>query len=189
MQFNEKKAAQVAAFFLFRADGRLEILKLMKLMYLAERNSFAKYGEPMIGDQLFSMENGPVLSRTLDHMNHFVDSTEGGWNTWVRDRKDYMLALNKAVKDPKQDLPQLSDADLAILESVWQQYGHLKPFDLADLTHKICPEWEDPKGSVLPIPYGRLLRFVGYDPDVAKELEQRIASQQDIDSVFSKEIS
>ena len=45
--FDEKKAAQAAAYFLLRAGGRLEVLKLMKLLYLAERRSFEKYGEPM----------------------------------------------------------------------------------------------------------------------------------------------
>src|SRR6266487_2727273 len=72
MQFNEKKAAQVAAFFLHRARGELEILKLMKLMYLAERASYKKFGEPLIGDKLVSMDNGPVLSITLNHMNRFL---------------------------------------------------------------------------------------------------------------------
>ncbi len=40
--FNEKKAAQAAAYFLLRAGGRLDVLKLMKLLYLAERRSFEK---------------------------------------------------------------------------------------------------------------------------------------------------
>ncbi|SUA19949.1 phage associated protein [Neisseria gonorrhoeae] len=38
--FQEPKAAQAAAFLLYKANGRLEVLKLMKLMYLAERESF-----------------------------------------------------------------------------------------------------------------------------------------------------
>ena len=48
--FNEKRAAQAAAFLLHRAGGRLPVLKLMKLMYLAERESLRLYGEPIIGD-------------------------------------------------------------------------------------------------------------------------------------------
>jgi uncharacterized phage-associated protein len=186
MQYSEKKAAQVAAYFLFRAKERVEILKLMKLMYLAERASYQKYGEPLTGDQLFSMDHGPVLSSTLDHMNKFVPSSEGGWETWVSDRENHLLGLQREIKDPRKELSQLSDADLEILESIWQEFGKYRAFDLAKLTHKICQEWEDPKGSAIPIPYFRLLRVLGYDPDVAKELEQRIACQQDIDSAFTK---
>jgi uncharacterized phage-associated protein len=186
MQFNEKKAAQVAAFFLHRAKGELEILKLMKLMYLAERTSYQKFGEPLIGDKLVSMDNGPVLSITLNHMNRFMPSLQDGWEAWVSDRNNYLLALKKEVKDPKEELLELSDAELDVLESVWKEFGHMGSFELADLTHKICPEWEDPHGSSLPITHSRLLRSLGFDPDTSRELEERIEANRRIDIAFSK---
>ena len=186
MQFNEKKAAQVAAFFLHRARGELEILKLMKLMYLAERASYKKFGEPLIGDKLVSMDNGPVLSITLNHMNRFLPSAPEGWEAWVSDRNDYLLALRKQINDPKEDLLQLSDAELEILESVWHEFGRYGSFELADITHKICEEWEDPHGSSLPISRSRLLRSVGFDAETSRELEERIEANQRIDLAFSK---
>ena len=39
MAFNERKAAQMAAFFLHQGGGKLEVLKLMKLLYLADRQA------------------------------------------------------------------------------------------------------------------------------------------------------
>jgi uncharacterized phage-associated protein len=186
MQFSEKKAAQVAAFFLHRAGGRMEILKLMKLMYLAERASYQQFGEPMIGDKLVSMDNGPALSITLNHMNRFAPSEPDGWESWVSDRNNYVLALAKQVRDPKEDLLQLSDAELGILESVWKEYGKYGSFQLADLTHEICPEWEDPHGSSLPITQSRLLRSVGFDAQTAKALEERIAENRHLDAAFSR---
>ena len=48
--FNEQKAAQIAAWFLGKAGGTMPHLKLMKLMYLAERESMAKHGFPMTGE-------------------------------------------------------------------------------------------------------------------------------------------
>jgi uncharacterized phage-associated protein len=185
MQFNEKKAAQVAAFFLHRANGQLEILKLMKLMYLAERASYQKFGEPLMGDKLVSMDNGPVLSITLNHMNRFLPSQDGGWETWVSDRRDYLLALKRDIQGP-EDLLQLSDAEIEILEQVWGQYGHLGSFQLADLSHQICSEWEDPHGSSLPITPSRLLRSVGFDAETSKALEERIESNRRLDVAFSK---
>jgi len=47
----------------------------MKLLYLAERRSFEKHGEPMIGDRLVSMPQGPVLSCTYNLMNGELPST------------------------------------------------------------------------------------------------------------------
>ena len=67
--FNEKRTAQAAAFMLHSAGGRLPLLKLMKLLYLAERESLRLFGEPISGDKLVSMPHGPVLSKTLDMMN------------------------------------------------------------------------------------------------------------------------
>jgi uncharacterized phage-associated protein len=184
MRFSEKKAAQVAAFFLSRAGGSMEILKLMKLMYLAERASFRRYGEPMIGDKLYSMEHGPVLSATLDHMNNFVDSEPGGWESWISSRQDHFLGLRRDVQDPRQELTQLSDADLEILAEVWQQHGHLSGGQLRNLAHKICTEWEDPNYSSIPIPYSRILKCVGYDADVAAELEHRIIAQRRLEMIL-----
>ena len=186
MQFSEKKAAQVAAFFLHQAGGRLEILKLMKLMYLAERESYRRFGEPMIGDKLVSMDNGPVLSITLNHVNRFLPSEPEGWEAWVSDRNDCILALRKEIKNPKEDLLQLSDAELEVLDSIWREYGRYGSFQLADLTHDICPEWEDPHGSSLPISQSRLLRSLGFDPQTAKALEERIEAHRHIDLAFSR---
>jgi hypothetical protein len=121
MQFSEKKAAQVAAFFLHRAGGRMEKLKLMKLMYLAERASYQKFGEPMVGDKLVSMDNGPALSITLNHMNRIQPSEPEGWESWVSHRSDYVLALAKPVRDPKEDLLQLSDGESACYNGAVRQ--------------------------------------------------------------------
>ena len=79
--FQEPKAAQAAAFMLYKANGKLEVLKLMKLMYLAERESFARFGEGLTGDALVSMPYGPVLSMTLDFINGGHDSVPNGWAT------------------------------------------------------------------------------------------------------------
>lgn len=40
--FSERKAAEAAAFLLLKGGGGLELLKLMKLMYLAKQRVFQK---------------------------------------------------------------------------------------------------------------------------------------------------
>lgn len=185
MKFNEKKAAQVAAFFIFNAGGTIDILKLMKLMYLAERESFTKFGEPIIGDKLFSMDHGPVLSSTLDHINNMIESEADGWESWISDRENHLLSLRKPG-DPTRELTQLSDADIEILNKVWAERGHLTGSQLRNLTHQICSEWEDPDHSATLIPYSRLLKCVGYEPEVAEELEQRIFEQRRLESIIDR---
>lgn len=183
MKYSEKKAAQVAAFFISSAGGRVEILKLMKLMYLAERESFTRYGEPLTGDKLFSMEHGPILSSTLDHMNNFIDSEPGGWDSWISDREDHYLAL-KNNEDPIPNLTQLSDADLEVVRNVWEDFGWMTGSQLRQYTHDRCAEWEDPNQSSSLIPYSRLLKCVGFDADVAIELNQRLLNQRNLEMTF-----
>jgi uncharacterized phage-associated protein len=187
MLFNEIKAAQVAAFFLFKGGRRLPVLKLMKLMYLAERASLKKYGETITGDTLVSMRHGPVLSNTYDYISDQCESAPDGWSAWVNDRENHELALAKEFTDAKQALLELSDADIEILEEIWDGYGHYGKFQLRDLTHKICPEWENPGFSSSPIPYSRVLSYLGYSHEKALELEARIFEQRQVERLLSVE--
>lgn len=186
MAYSEKRAAQTAAFFISRAGGTIELLKLMKLMYLAERESFTKYGEPITGDVLVSMKHGPVLSITLDHINGFIDSEEGGWESWISAREGHQLGLQPSHEHvPAEQFTQLSDADIEILNLTWDKFGKFSKFKLRDITHQICSEWEDPGDTSQLIPYSRVLNCVGYTPEVVKELEQRMREEDGLDKIFT----
>lgn len=182
MQYNERKAAQMAVFFIRKEGGQIELLKLMKLMYLAERESYKRHGEPISGDVLVSMQHGPVLSITLDHANSFVDSVEDGWEDWISDREDHLLALKK-----DGELLYLSDADEAILESVWNQYSGLSASQLRNHTHAECPEWEDPGYSSSRIPPERLFKVLGFDAETVDDLTSRLEANLYIDRAFKSQ--
>lgn len=185
--FDERKAAQAAACLLHKAGGKLPLLKLMKLMYLAERLSLQRYGDTITGDAFVSMPHGPVLSMTYDHMNGALLSKEGGWETWVSDRADNSVALRdeSMIRSPEEDLMALSDTDLECLSSVWAEFGHWDKYKLRDYTHSAaCPEWEDPKGSSRPIPPARLLKAVGYAPEQVEVLTKRLHDQRYINAAF-----
>ena len=68
------------------------------------------------------MPHGPVLSMTLDFINGGQESVPNGWTTWVSDRENKMLALRdpSMIRTPEQDLLALSETDLEVLESVWE---------------------------------------------------------------------
>lgn len=185
--FDERRAAEAAAFLLHRAGGALPLIKLLKLLYLAERLSLQRYGEPLTGDRLVSMDHGPVLSRTYNHINGAVPSVEGGWETWVSDREGHGVALRDSsmIRSPEQDLRSLSESDLEVLSEVWKDFGHWGRWDLVKYTHDHCPEWEDPAGSSKPISYERLFEALGYSEDETRELAERIAEQERISASFA----
>ncbi len=182
--FDARKAAQVAAFFLMKArerEANVSVLKLMKLMYLAERESYKKYAEPMIGDALFSLPHGPILSNTLNLINSTPEERQGGehWDELISEKDDRYLYLK--VDSPIQhtdDLLELSEADVEILEDIWKTFGFFSAKKLRDYTHdpKYCPEWVDPNGSSLPISMESMLTSMGYNPEaiqtICSNLEQ-----------------
>ena len=83
MVLNERKVSQMAAYFLYKRGGRMSHLKLMKLLYLADRESLRLYGLSMTGDCLVSMPHGPVLSMTLNLMDGDVESGPNGWESLI----------------------------------------------------------------------------------------------------------
>lgn len=183
MAFNEQKAAQMAAFFLSRNGGSLSIVKLMKLLYLADRRSLDLYEMPMSGDRMVSMPHGPVLSRTYELMNGAVRAQEGGWDCWVADRAGHMLSL-KACEGA--DFGRLSEADLDVLEQTNAKYGKMDQWALRDYTHDSCPEWKDPQGSSYPIEYKDVLIALGKNPKDANAAQQELESYNSMDQLFAR---
>jgi uncharacterized phage-associated protein len=184
--FNEKKAAQVAAFFLIRAKTGLSILKLMKLMYLAERRSFESYGEGLVGDRLVSMPHGPVLSITHNYMNGELTSTPGGWDSWIADRAEHALSLNDAKRACSvDDLLELSDADIQVLDATWQQFGTLTGWELREYTHAHCPEWQDPDGSMIPMKPEDLFSALNFSAEQSRAYLGRMRQQAAINAAHT----
>ena len=179
--FNERKAAEVAAYFLICARQRhanISLLKLMKLMYLAERFSYGKYALPLTGDALVSMPHGPVLSRTLDLITVGDKKEAPAWFSLITEKIDkhkYMVLTDENLTTDR--LQELSDADIDILDLVWRKFGRMSAKKLESYTHdpEKCPEWQDPDGSSIPIHLQTLLKHLGYTDN---EITRAIANLQ-----------
>jgi len=154
--YKERKAAQVAAFFALKAGGRINVLKLAKLLYLTERESMERFDEPMFFDRLVSMEHGPVTSISLNHVNGLLESPH--WEEFISGRTDNDIRLVEGQSLDRFD--QLSRSDLAILNSLWEKFGSYDRFELRDWTHDNCPEWVNPQGSSKPIPHDIIFKFL-----------------------------
>jgi uncharacterized phage-associated protein len=163
--FNARKAAQVVAYLANKApNARLNILKAIKLVYLADRESLRQSGFPILDDDRFSMPHGPVNSTTLRLANGELE--DAGWSEFIEDRANHELAVTDAGRTCEWD--ELSDAEVQCLDKVWQDFGHMDKYVLRDWTHdpKNVPEWEDPDGSSSPIPVRRILQNLGVEnPD------------------------
>lgn len=183
--FNEYKAAQIAAWFLAQEGGTMPHLKLMKLMYLADREAMRSHGFPMTGDHFVSMPHGPVLSNTLSHIDdEATSSPDGGWNSWISDKANYEVALVREVSAESLDF--LSRADLDVLKTIWLKFGKMTKYQIRDYTHnpKNCPEWKDPKGSSNPIHYSTVFEALGFPADLAASMAAEIQAQNTIEKAL-----
>lgn len=147
--YNPRKASQTVAFFALKTGvNAINVLKAVKLVYLADRENIARFGVPILDERRVSMKHGPVNSYTYDHIKGEVPPQyDGGWGDFVADREghDVGLAFNEMTLD---DLDELSDAEIETLDDVWNRFGGCDQWQLVDFTHDTnnIPEWTDPKG-------------------------------------------
>jgi uncharacterized phage-associated protein len=166
-----RKAAQVATFFALKQGGSINVLKLAKLLYLGEREHLSRHDLPILFDSFVSMDHGPVTSTTLDYVNGYQED-RANWDAFISDRAGYDVGVT-SEKLTVDDLDELSDAEIETLEAVWAQFGRMDRYAIRDWTHEHCGEWENPKGSSSPIPYERVLKFLGkhHTGEIAQEIE------------------
>jgi uncharacterized phage-associated protein len=146
--FDETKAAQLAGALLQMEGGRMHYMKLIKLMYLIDRAAILRWDHPLTFDNYVSMPHGPVLSSTLDLINEgpSLGKTSPWHHLIERSTDPYKVRLKS-----KPSTDKLSDRELELIRLVFDKYGDMDRYELRDLLHKILPEWQDPKGSALPI--------------------------------------
>ncbi|OSI14206.1 Panacea domain-containing protein [Neisseria dumasiana] len=168
--FDEKKLTQATVFFLLHSPKRhINILKLMKLLYLAERKSFEMFHVPIIGDILGSMKNGPVLSRTLDRINE-GSRQKSYWDGYISDRKNHEIALQPNLTMLNEDdLLELSENDITALKSIWFEFGDRNQWELVDYTHSNCTEWRN-TSSFIPITYSELFEALGFSKELSDSI-------------------
>lgn len=153
-KFREDKAAQAAALFLKLRGGIMSHLKLMKLLYLAEREALIRWRRPIIFDSYVSMDKGPVLSQTLNLL-HGESEKSGIWSETITSPTNNEVSL---IRNPGTD--SLSEAEETLIEEIFRKYGNMGRWEICDMTHEL-PEWVDPQGSSIPIDYKDILKGAG----------------------------
>ncbi|MFC6351260.1 SocA family protein [Stenotrophomonas sp. CW117] len=183
MAYNERKTAQIAARLIGLSGASMNIVKLMKLLYLVDREALRRGHRPLTGDRMVSMPRGPVLSATYEVTNG-MSTLAGGWSDWMTDRSNHKIAL-RGDCPARDDLDELSDNDLAVVDGVWEKFGPMGQWDLVEFTHQNCKEWVDPRGSSLPISYQDVLRAQGFSEGDAARVAAEIDHENELDRLFA----
>jgi uncharacterized phage-associated protein len=158
--FSVRKAAQVVAFLVAEQGGTADMIKTVKLAYLSDRKFLELYDRPILNDDLYCLDHGPIDSMTLN----LIKGDGGAENNklWAEyltpvDSKTHSFgtARNNIYFD------ELSEAEEAVLRELVQKFDNMKPFDLVDWIHANCREWSNPKGTSISLSYADVFRALG----------------------------
>jgi len=181
-RFQISKATEASCEFLQRAGGQINIMKLVKLLYLLDRLSLDRRNIPVVGGDYLSMRNGPVTSEMLDLINsgRLFGDADTRWEQCVSDRRDHDLKLEKM---PARE--HLSVAEMKLLDEIWAQHGGKDQWQLVEWCHTHCGEWTPLARGCAPIAVERIGQALGKPPEVVQQLAREAAELNMLDEIFA----
>jgi uncharacterized phage-associated protein len=179
-RFHPEKAVEAAAVLLNLHGKPMKYLGLLKMLYIADRIALARMEQPITGDHYVSMDYGPVLSGVYDLIKGKpIDNALPLWSKFISPRNEHHVSL---LNDPGNE--DLCEEEEEIIQQVYQDFGHLDPFLVAEWTHDL-PEWKDPHGSAIPIAVEDILRNVGKSDEEIDEIQQEAVREAYLDGVLN----
>lgn len=177
-EFNPLKMAQAAGVLLALDGGSMDLVRLLKLLYIADRELLAEVGRPLTGDRAVAMKNGPVLSRSYDLLKRSDARSAAGLDRYLG-RDGYKVVLRA---DPGRG--ELTRRDEEKLREVADRFRCKSTWDLSEHTHTF-DEWrEAPRPrKATPIPWERALIALGRGDRIGG-IEAGLAEQGAIDDAF-----
>jgi hypothetical protein len=167
--YDVRKAAQVVAFLIDQQGGSADMIKTVKLAYLSDRRFLDQYGRPILNDDLYCLDHGPIDSTTLNFIKGLVTDHKKRaiWAEYVTavDPKTYLFS----TANDDVDFGQLSDAEEKVLKETVEEFKDKKPFELVDWIHEKCREWVNPRGTSTYLSYKDVFKALGKD-----HLEKRV---------------
>ena len=169
--FNETKATQAAARFLTLRGGRMSCIKLVKLLYLADREALLRWGLPLTSDRFVSLDMGPVVGRICELLQgEPAPNSARIWRKFISDPDHYEVHL---LADPGSD--ELRAGERGLIDEIFEQHGRHDRWRLVEYTRAL-PEWTYPNGNALPIDYRDILKSAGKTEAEVSRIEEALES-------------
>jgi len=154
--FGTRKIAEAAATLLrTEACRRMSYLRLLKLLYIADREALRETGRPIVGTRPVAMAHGPVLGEIYDLVKgeHWDVPI---WAEFIR-RDGYEVEL---AKDP--GVLTLSRCEIGMLTKTAEDHRDMDDWQLVGETHGF-DEWRRNyhEGTSTPIPFEDIIEAVG----------------------------
>ena len=159
-RLNVDKAIEAAGILLHEQPRkRTNYMRLLKLMYLAERATLHKSGRMITGDHLVVMKRGPLPSGIYNMIKgEHLEAPH--WSAFIeRDHYDVQMIADPGVE-------HLSRSDIETLQAVAREHVDRDEWEMVEYVHSL-PEWRDPGDTSLPIRLEDILQHGEHGDDAA----------------------
>jgi len=190
-RFDIKKIVQIVNYLLKKNGGFINYTKLVKLLYIADKEFLKNWDYTITGASYVSLDKGPILSEVYDLLKgkNEDEIKQLYWdNFFYTDGYDLRL-----VQDNNLPIDRLCDAEIETLEKVDTEFKDKDYGYLIDYTHnkKLFPEvkWEEAKNSSIPLPVEDILKALGRTDVEINNLKEEIELLNKESEFFSKSCS
>lgn len=165
MNRGQKKSVQAINYFASKSsEGRINRLKLLKLLWLADKYHLLKYGRMILKDYYVAMPHGPIASMTKD-LSHAAGLNKYSL-AYISSERYHVTSVSQA------DTRFFSESDIEVMDLVWEKFSDFDRFELRDLTH-LYPEWKrfekDIDNPVKPSSYDMVIEDFFNLPEQSKK--------------------
>lgn len=178
--FDVQKAIQVAGELLRFERNRMSYIRLLKLLYIADRDALRECGMPILGSRAVAMDNGPLHSDVYGLVKGIHERTA----IWSQ----FFSTIGYQVETTKQpDNGLLSPYEITKLRQVSEKYAPFTDLDICkEMTHSF-DEWTKnyKDGTSRPIPIEDIIDAVGRKGD-KKSIADDLAELEEFDKLMSQ---
>jgi hypothetical protein len=179
---NAEKLMQASGYLLKLNGFRLNYLKAIKILYLADRESLNRANQTISGDSFVSMKHGPVLSGLYDLVKkrHTDKTLQSAWDSrFSIDSYDLIANFDRM---PEGKLSAFEKQTIAGLSKRFRDVPFGK---MINYVHDHCSEWKDPGDTSEPIPVETVLEHLGRTPEEINYIMAEIEAFDGEDSAFA----
>jgi uncharacterized phage-associated protein len=130
---NASKSLEVILWFAQKRPG-IDFHAILKLLFFADKEHLNEYGRPIVGGAYNALPYGPVSQPTYDILKREPLAMEvlgAGDGLPFEVKGSYRVHRTRDA-----DLKKLSRSDVAVLEKIWGEYGHLDFDGLTEVSHR-----------------------------------------------------
>ena len=153
--FDEMKATQAACYLLALNTGCMNYMKMIKLLYLADRQYITDWSNSITTDCYVSMDNGPVTSKIYDLIKDSRTDNGSYWASCIR-TEGYDVILMKELGE----YDRLSPMEMEVISEVNNGFLSSSEWDVVKFCHENLSEWQNPSGSIIQITIEDIIRAV-----------------------------